>query len=105
MELEQVTFVGPPIDDPEILERLPSSLSGLLRQINGFIQFDGGLHIRGACNAPAWHSLRNAWDGDESFHSLYRDLRIVHLPEAGHLMHLEEPELLAQHIVEFAAAR
>ncbi len=40
--------------------------------------------------------------GDEYFHSLYRDLRIVHVPEAGHMMHLEVPELLARHIVEFA---
>jgi pimeloyl-ACP methyl ester carboxylesterase len=42
---------------------------------------------------------------DEYFHSLYRDLRIVHVPEAGHMMHIEAPELLARHIVEFAATR
>jgi pimeloyl-ACP methyl ester carboxylesterase len=42
---------------------------------------------------------------DEYFHSLYRDLRIVHVPEVGHMMHLEAPELLARHIVEFAATR
>ena len=43
--------------------------------------------------------------GDEYFHSLYRDLRIVHVPGAGHMMQLEVPELLASHIVEFAATR
>lgn len=43
--------------------------------------------------------------GDDYFDSLYRDLRIVHVPEAGHMMHLEVPELLASHIVEFAATR
>ncbi len=42
---------------------------------------------------------------DEYFHSVYRDLRIVHVPQAGHMMHLESPELLARHIVEFAATR
>ena len=42
---------------------------------------------------------------DDYFHSLYRDLRIVHVPEVGHMMHLEAPELLARHIVEFAATR
>jgi pimeloyl-ACP methyl ester carboxylesterase len=42
---------------------------------------------------------------DEYFHSLYRDLRIVHVPGAGHMMHLEAPELLARHIVEFASTR
>ena len=42
---------------------------------------------------------------DEYFRSLYRDLHIVHVPEVGHMMHLEAPELLARHIAEFAAAR
>jgi pimeloyl-ACP methyl ester carboxylesterase len=42
---------------------------------------------------------------DEYFHGLYRNLRIVHVPGVGHMMHLEAPELLARHIVEFAATR
>jgi pimeloyl-ACP methyl ester carboxylesterase len=49
---------------------------------------------------------RIAPDGsDEYFHSLYRDLRILHVHGAGHMMHLEVPELLARHIVEFASTR
>ncbi len=71
MELQRVTFSGPPIDDEEILGRLPRELAGILGQINGFIQFGGGLHIRWACLEPAWHSLRDAWLGDESFARLY----------------------------------
>jgi pimeloyl-ACP methyl ester carboxylesterase len=43
--------------------------------------------------------------GDDYFHSLYRDLRIVHVPGVGHMMHLEAPELLARHIAELAASR
>ena len=42
---------------------------------------------------------------DEYFHSVYRDVRIVRVPDVGHMMHLEAPELLARHIVEFAATR
>jgi pimeloyl-ACP methyl ester carboxylesterase len=43
-------------------------------------------------------------DGDEQyFHSLYRNLRVVHLPGVGHMMHLEDPDAVARHIVEFAA--
>jgi len=42
---------------------------------------------------------------DEYFHSMFRDLRIVHLPGVGHMMHLEDPEAIARHIVEFAGAR
>jgi pimeloyl-ACP methyl ester carboxylesterase len=39
---------------------------------------------------------------DEYFHSVYRNLRIVHLPGVGHMMHLEDPDSVARHIVEFA---
>ena len=51
MELESVTFIGPTLDDLDMLDRLPSNLSGLLRQINGFIQFHGGLHVRRGLSA------------------------------------------------------
>ncbi len=45
-------------------------------------------------------------DGDaEYFHSLYRNLRIVHMRGAGHMMHLEDPDTVARHIAEFAASR
>jgi hypothetical protein len=35
MEFTHVTFAGPPIDDPQIVTRLPANLAGLLQQING----------------------------------------------------------------------
>ena len=53
-------YVGPPIDDPEMLERLPSEYRSLLAQANGYVAFHGGLHVRGACLIPEWHSLRAA---------------------------------------------
>ncbi len=71
MELDQVTFVGPSIDDTEILALLPRNLAGLLQQLNGFIQYGGGLHFRGACQKPTWHSIREAWLGEDAFHRLY----------------------------------
>jgi hypothetical protein len=71
MKLEHITYTGPASDDAELLDRLPEELADLLRQINGFIQFHGGLHLRGACKQPAWHSLRAAWLGKEAFHRLY----------------------------------
>jgi pimeloyl-ACP methyl ester carboxylesterase len=44
-------------------------------------------------------------DGSEAhFHSLFRDLRIVMVPNVGHMMHHEEPETVARHIVEFVDA-
>ena len=71
MELQKVTYQGPSLDDPEMLDQVPSSLRSLLISINGFIQFGGGLHVRGACSSPDWHSLRRAWYGPKSFHSLF----------------------------------
>jgi hypothetical protein len=82
VELKHVTFTGPPLDDEEVLARLPADLVGLLRQINGFIQFEGGLHVRGACRAPAWHSLRDAWEGEAAFHRLYPEVRPEDVPFA-----------------------
>jgi hypothetical protein len=71
LKLDRVTFVGPPIDDGEILAEMPANLADLLQQLNGFIQFHGGLHVRGACRQPSWHSLRNAWKGVHAFDALY----------------------------------
>ena len=86
MQLEHVTFTGPPLDDPALLELLPSNLAGLLKQINGFIQFHGGLHLRGACIEPGWHSLRNAWQGETAFWRLYTEVRQSDIPFAEDCM-------------------
>lgn len=82
MELAHVTYAGPPVDDEESLAALPPALRSLLSQINGFIQYDGGLHVRGACLAPEWHSLRDAWRGDDAFHRLYPDVHPTDIPIA-----------------------
>jgi hypothetical protein len=64
-------YLGPPIDDPAILATLPSALADLLRRANGYVAYHGGLHVRGACVAPAWHSLREAWHGEQAIHRLF----------------------------------
>jgi hypothetical protein len=81
-----LTFTGSPIDDADLLELLPADLIRLLQQVNGFIQFHGGLHVRGACQAPAWHSLRDAWLGDNAFHRLYPEVRPDDIPFAEDCM-------------------
>jgi len=86
MELQEVTYSGPPIDDERLLARLPANLADLLRQMNGFIQFHGGLHLRGACLQPAWHSLRDAWAGGSAFHRLYPNVRRRDVPFAEDCM-------------------
>ena len=37
----------------------------------------------------------------EQLHALFRQLRIVTIPGAGHMMHHEDPQSVARHIVEF----
>jgi hypothetical protein len=86
MQLTNVTFTGPPADDVELLERLPRDLAELFRQLNGFIAFDGGLHVRGACREPAWHSLWDAWLGETAFHQLYPRVHPEDIPFAEDCM-------------------
>jgi hypothetical protein len=76
------TFVGPPCDDPEQLASLPEPLVSVLRQKNGFIWFRGGLHVRGVCKQPDWHSLLAAASGPTAFHELYWNVRATDVPFA-----------------------
>ena len=72
MDLSNITYQGPEYQaDQEIESLLPDNLLSLLKQINGFIQFGGGLHVRGLCNEPEWHSLRAALFGENAIHKLY----------------------------------
>ena len=64
-------YIGPPVDDPAILERLPAEYRHLLTRANGYVAYNGGLHVRGACVAPEWHSLRAAWEGERALHRLF----------------------------------
>ncbi|WP_428380864.1 hypothetical protein [Nevskia ramosa] len=70
MKLQGITFKGPAAD-PQLLEALPASYKGRLAQLNGFVAFNGGLHIRGACSEPSWHSLKLAVSGTESIQQLF----------------------------------
>jgi hypothetical protein len=78
----RLTFTGPPIDDTQLLDRLPDELAALLTETNGFIAFGGALHVRGACASPSWHSLRDAWDGPSAIHALYEAVEPDDIPFA-----------------------
>lgn len=71
MEFTDLTYQGPSVDDYITLGKLPANLRGLLEQVNGFIQFGGGLHIRGACISPDWHSLAEVWSGSLALWKCY----------------------------------
>ena len=82
MELSNVIFQGPPLEDASALDCLPSALKDLLLQINGFIQFGGGFHVRGICSEPEWHSLFHVWTGEMALHNLYEEVKQSDVPFA-----------------------
>ena len=82
MNLANVTWTGPRIDDAEMLNSVPPDLQVLLKKHNGFILSHGAFHVRGACKDPSWHSLRSAWNGVHSFSSLYSAVQSTDIPFA-----------------------
>jgi hypothetical protein len=75
-------YVGPAIDDREMLARVPGELAAFLEHTNGYVAYNGGLHLRGACKAPLWHALRTAWNGPLALHALYPHIRATDCPFA-----------------------
>src|SRR6478735_3096134 len=71
MEFRGVTFTGPAPDDDAVLGAVPGDLRALLEEVNGLVAYGGGLHLRGACLAPEWHSLADVWTGPRAFHERY----------------------------------
>ncbi|MGE0322021.1 MAG: hypothetical protein AB7K71_04485 [Polyangiaceae bacterium] len=87
MEFDGIVFEGPPYNDeergdPMLLRELPGELARLLKERNGFIAFAGGLHVRGACNEPSWHSLREVWKGAGALHERYPEVKPTDVPFA-----------------------
>ena len=82
LDLPHLTYAGAALDDPEILDRVPVELAAALRARNGCVAYLGALHVRGACRAPAWHSLRQAWEGPDALHALFTEVRPSDVPFA-----------------------
>jgi hypothetical protein len=80
MKLKNIIYRGPQLDDQETFDRLPEDYQALLAQMNGFIKFGGGLHVRGACLEPTWHSLREVWTGEHALHRSFTQLQIDDVP-------------------------
>ena len=73
-------YVGQTIDDLEIFARLPDEYQRLLETANGYVAYHGGLHVRGACLGPDWHSLRYAWAGGDAIHELFARVLPTDIP-------------------------
>src|SRR5687767_7342070 len=74
MKLEKITYIGPDEIDMDFFGRLSKEHQSLLKVMNGFILFGGGLHFRGACYSPDWHSLRCVWTGEHALHKLFSEI-------------------------------
>ncbi len=83
MELNHVSFTGPPFEaESPVVVLLPGHLAALLRQINGFVQYGGGLHVRGVCALPEWHSLEHVMLGPMALHRFYPAITPTDVPFA-----------------------
>ena len=82
MLLRGVTYQGPPIEDPSKLQGLPHALIEILWQVNGFIAYAGGLHVRGLVDEPEWHSLERYHSGEMALHRLFREVERYDFPFA-----------------------
>jgi hypothetical protein len=82
MQLTNITYTGPTISDREDLDRLDDEHRAFLERANGVVAFGGGLHVRGVCAEPAWHSLQEAWDGERAYHRYYPEVTDGDVPFA-----------------------
>ena len=83
MQLSDVTFQGPEFEvNSRVVAALPENLVALLKQINGFVQFAGGLHVRGVCEKPTWHSVDKVMVGPPALHHLYEAVLPTDVPFA-----------------------
>ncbi|HKV03851.1 MAG TPA: SMI1/KNR4 family protein [Candidatus Acidoferrales bacterium] len=82
IDLSQASFIGPQLSDPRTPAELPPDLRNLLRSANGFVLFGGGLHVRGWCETPEWHSLHRVWTGEDSLARAYPFVRPDDVPFA-----------------------
>lgn len=80
MELTDITYHGPEIGNAQFLESLPKPLRELLTALNGFILFNGGLHVRGVCDEPNWHSLQRVCEGPHALSKSYDALQSEDIP-------------------------
>jgi len=64
-------FEGSELLEAAIPDALPPELVALLHWKNGFVAFRGGLHVRGWCSDPEWHSLPRCWSGKNKLSSMY----------------------------------
>ena len=82
MEFTGVIYQNKEIDDLETYKKLPVELATFLKQTNGLIALNGGIHIRGCVIQPQWNSLKEVWTGESSLFRTYSCLTETDIPFA-----------------------
>lgn len=82
LEFKGTLYVGGEVDDESTLASLPDELRSFYQDVNGIIAFQGGLHIRGCVVNPHWHSLGEAWHGNQALYKIFPVLRESDIPFA-----------------------
>ncbi|GAB3824143.1 SMI1/KNR4 family protein [Hymenobacter jeollabukensis] len=80
--MKDITYIGAPVSDAATFKLLPFDMQSFMLQNNGLIAYYGALHIRGCCQEPLWHSIRETWDGPNAFWRNYRNVKRSDLPFA-----------------------
>ncbi len=71
-EISGLIYQGPPFHSGELDSiDLPSDLTTILKQGNGFVCLYGGLHVRGLCSDPEWHALSAVSQGPRALQNHY----------------------------------
>lgn len=86
MTSDDLLYLGPRRGDLGGFRELPETLRQLLERWNGFVAFGGGLHVRGICQHPSWHSLHEVWRGAHALERLYPAVQPSDLPFAEDCM-------------------
>ena len=86
MKLQGITYRQTSIDDWTTFKTTPPRFQDFLKQTNGIIALKGGLHIRGCCHDPIWHSIDHYISGQTAFWKIYPDVLDIDIPFAQDCM-------------------
>jgi hypothetical protein len=80
--LRKTLYKGPVITDRCTFDKLPNALQRRLEELNGCVILGGGLHVRGACHIPIWHSMGHLMTGSCALHTLFEAAEESDIPFA-----------------------
>ena len=84
--MKESNFVGPQLVKNEFFNSLPQELQAELEQVNGFVVYSGGFHLRGICSEPIWHSLEEVVSGESALFEYFEEVNNGDIPFAQDCM-------------------